>query len=50
MEQEKPTPFLKRVSDIEKSVNEIKQEIVALVENLTIISNKVDAIRKSLKR
>ena len=48
--ENKPTPFLKRVSDIEKSVNEIKQEIMALVENLTIISNKVDAIRKSLKR
>lgn len=48
--ENKPTPFLKRVNDIEKSVNEIKQEIIALVENLTIISNKVDAIRKSLKR
>ena len=50
MEQEKPTPFLKRVNDIEKSINEVKQEIIALVENLTIVSNKVDAIRKSLKR
>ena len=48
--ENKPTPFLKRVSDIEKSVNEVKQEIIALVENLTIVSNKVDAIRKSLKR
>lgn len=48
--ENKPTPFLKRVSDIEKSINEIKQEIVVLVENLTIISNKVEAIRKSLKR
>lgn len=48
--ENKPTPFLKRVNDIEKSVNEIKQEIIALVENLTIVSNKVDAIRKSLKR
>lgn len=48
--ENKPTPFLKRVSELEKSVNEIKQEIMALVENLTIISNKVDAIRKSLKR
>ena len=48
--ENKPTPFLKRVSDIEKSVNEVKQEIIALVEDLTIVSNKVDAIRKSLKR
>lgn len=39
----KPTPFLKRVSDIEKTIEILKKEI----ENLT---NKLDAIRKSLKR
>lgn len=48
--ENKPTPFLKRISDVEKSIIEIKKEIVSLVENLTILSSEVDTIRKSLKR
>ena len=47
---EKQTPFLKRVSELEKSISNLITMFNELKDNLTLMEKKVETLKKALKR
>ena len=49
-ENTKPTPFLKRVNDIEKSITHLTNMFNELKQNLSLMEKQIETLKKVLKR
>lgn len=47
---EKQTPFLKRVNELEKTTNNLITMFNKLQENLALMEKKIETLKKVLKR
>lgn len=47
---EKPTPFLKRVSELEKSISNLITMFNELKDDLSLMDKKIETLKKVLKR
>ena len=49
-ENTKPTPFLKRVSEIEKSITRLTAMFNDMQQNLSLMQKQIETLKKVLKR